>query len=195
MQVRTQIDQLSMPTPSLASEANTLESAVSVSTDGMCRVAGGSHRDAYAPPVPLAQQLRRRQPQPQPQQQQQQQQQQQPQQQPHEWEWVAPPPPPQQQWKWVALPPPPQQRRQQQQQAQREQQAQQPKQQPKQQPRQQTRQKGSAPQCDPNCADVQPPSHWAYPRCAGQLANGKCAERVSMADGYCELTCGICVAC
>ena len=117
-------------------------------------------------------QQERRQPQPQ-----QQQQQQQPQQQPHEWEWVAPPPPPQQ-------------RRQQQQQ-----QAQQPKQQPKQQPRQQTRQKGSGPQCDPNCADVQPPSHWAYPRCAGQLANGKCAERVSMADGYCELTCGICVAC
>ena len=56
-------------------------------------------------------------------------------------------------------------------------------------------QKGSTPRCDPNCADVQPPSQWAYPRCAGQLANGKCAERVSLADGYCKLTCGICVAC
>jgi hypothetical protein len=42
---------------------------------------------------------------------------------------------------------------------------------------------------------VPPPSQWAYPRCAGQLAHGKCAERVSLADGYCERTCGICVAC
>ena len=95
--------------------------------------------------------------------------------------WVAPPPPP---------PPPPQrQRQQQQQQPQWKQQQQQP------QWQQQQPQKGSTPQCDPNCADVQPPSQWEFPRCAGQLAKGKCAERVSLADGYCELTCGICVAC
>ena len=51
--------------------------------------------------------------------------------------------------------------------------------------------------CSANCSDVQPPSEkkWRNPTCAGQLASGKCAERVSLADGYCERTCGICVAC
>jgi len=42
---------------------------------------------------------------------------------------------------------------------------------------------------------VQPPSDWGNPTCAAQLAHGKCAERASEADGYCEATCGICVVC
>merc|ERR1719345_628950 len=46
-----------------------------------------------------------------------------------------------------------------------------------------------------DCVDKEPPSNWAEPTCAGQLASGQCAERVSLADGFCEATCGICVPC
>ena len=51
--------------------------------------------------------------------------------------------------------------------------------------------------CSPGCTDLEPPSrgHWENPTCALQRANGKCAERRAMKDGYCELTCGICNAC
>ena len=52
------------------------------------------------------------------------------------------------------------------------------------------------PTCSDSCApDVQPPSHWKEPTCAEQLAEGRCPERFSMADGICEATCGICTAC
>ena len=50
-------------------------------------------------------------------------------------------------------------------------------------------------ECSDSCVDVPPPSNWKEPTCAEQLAEGKCPERFSMADGYCEATCGICVAC
>jgi len=43
--------------------------------------------------------------------------------------------------------------------------------------------------------DKEPPSSWAEPTCAGQLASGQCAERARMADGYCMASCGACAAC
>jgi len=49
--------------------------------------------------------------------------------------------------------------------------------------------------CSPLCGDVQPPSHWGFSTCAEQKANGKCLERASAADGFCELTCDVCTAC
>ena len=49
--------------------------------------------------------------------------------------------------------------------------------------------------CSESCTDVEPPAHWDISTCAGQLAGGKCPERWSLNDGYCEATCGICVAC
>merc|ERR1719353_1965607 len=51
------------------------------------------------------------------------------------------------------------------------------------------------PACDEHCADAMPPSTWRASTCAEQLAGGHCAERISLADGYCEATCGICVPC
>ena len=37
--------------------------------------------------------------------------------------------------------------------------------------------------CNADCVDRQPPSHWDHPTCASQLANGKCPQRVALADG------------
>ena len=39
---------------------------------------------------------------------------------------------------------------------------------------------------------MQPPAGWSSNTCASQLAAGKCPERASLGDGYCEWTCGIC---
>jgi len=55
--------------------------------------------------------------------------------------------------------------------------------------------KAPTPSCDASCGDAMPPSTWGEPTCAGQLAAGHCAERISLADGFCEATCGICVPC
>ena len=55
--------------------------------------------------------------------------------------------------------------------------------------------KAPTPSCDVSCADAMPPSTWGAPTCAEQLAGGHCAERISLADGYCEATCGICKPC
>eukprot|EP00964_Phaeocystis_antarctica_P038110 scaffold21817_cov64-Phaeocystis_antarctica.AAC.1 len=46
-----------------------------------------------------------------------------------------------------------------------------------------------------DCVDKEPPSSWAEPTCAGQLASGQCAERARMADGFCMASCGACAAC
>jgi hypothetical protein len=46
--------------------------------------------------------------------------------------------------------------------------------------------------CSEKCVDVPPPSDWLEPTCAGQLSKGLCENRVGLADGWCEATCGIC---
>ena len=55
--------------------------------------------------------------------------------------------------------------------------------------------KAPTPSCDERCGDAMPPSTWGAPTCAEQLSGGHCAERISLADGFCEATCGICVPC
>ena len=42
------------------------------------------------------------------------------------------------------------------------------------------------------CIDVQPPSFWEFPTCMSQVAMGKCWERRTNQDGYCEKSCGVC---
>ena len=50
--------------------------------------------------------------------------------------------------------------------------------------------------CSDSCVDIQPnPDLFRLKTCEEQLLHGKCEERREKADGLCEKTCGICIAC